>query len=277
MTYFSLALRVPEATAVDPRVLAWYYGMLTRVPFGRAVHRRFLTGALAQAVTQGRGLDLGTGPGYVALAIARHQPNLQMVGLDLAAHMVKQARRQAARAKLDGNGMWPQADGHRLPFRDNSFSLVVSSFALHHWDDPLLILNEIARVLAPEGRYYITDLCRDVSLLQRLVAYASIPPISLPFGSYRGYGGYYESVRAGYTRAEAQDLVDQSALPSGEVVVESTCCVPILTIACKSSSRLPVGRHSEESNLPDQSDVQTDSERERASARFREMTEPAHS
>lgn len=243
MSYLSLAHRVPEASAVEPRALTWLYDLITQVPLARTAHRRFVTGALNQGVTHGTGLDLGTGPGYVAAEIARQRPRLRMVGLDLAAHMIEKATRQTMGAELNGRGLWLQADGHGLPFHDGSFDLVVSSFALHHWDDPLHVLNEIARVLRrPEpaegkvgGRYYIADLCRETSPFQRLFAYASIPAISVPFGSYRGYGGYYESVRAGYTRDEARNLLEQSALPPGEVGFESTWFVPIVTITSKGS------------------------------------------
>jgi ubiquinone/menaquinone biosynthesis C-methylase UbiE len=233
MHYFSLARRMPETSALEPKAVAWLYGLISRVPIVRTTHRRFIGGVLQQDVAQGYGLDLGTGPGYVAVEIARQRPGLCMVGLDLAAHMVEGAMNQASQTGLDGRGLWLQADGHYLPFADGSFDLVVSSFALHHWEDPLHVLNEVARVLAPEGRYYIADVCREVSAFQRLFAYASIPAISLPFGSYRGYGGYYESVRAGYTRAEAQDLLERSALPPGEIGLESTWFVPILTLASK--------------------------------------------
>jgi ubiquinone/menaquinone biosynthesis C-methylase UbiE len=244
MGYLSLARRVPEASAVEPRALTWLYDLISYAPPVRSVYRRFVEGALAQGVMHGCGLDLGTGPGRVAVEIARRRPRLRMVGLDLAGHMVEKARRQAARAALDGPGLWPQADGHRLPFADGSFDLVVSSFALHHWDDPLCVLNEIARVLCrpqpaegrPSGRYYIADVCREVGLLQRLVAYASIPVISLAFGSYLGYGGYYESVRAAYTRDEALALLARSALPPGEVRLNSTGLVWVLTIASKETA-----------------------------------------
>lgn len=231
MSYFSLVRRVPEASAMDPQALAWLYGLVTQMPLMRTAHRCFVAGALAQGVMQGYGLDLGTGPGTVAVEIARQRPGLRMIGLDLAAHMVVKARRQAARAGLDGRGIWPQADGHFLPFPDNSFDLVVSSFALHHWDDPHRILDEMGRVLRSGGRYYIADLCREPNLYQRVFAYGSIPVISLLFGSYLGYGGYYESVRAGYTRDEARALLEGSALPPGEVQLNSTRFMPILTIA----------------------------------------------
>ncbi|MFC2046480.1 class I SAM-dependent methyltransferase, partial [Chloroflexota bacterium] len=226
MSYLSLVRRVPEVSAMEPQALAWLYAVVTQMPLMRTAYRRTVAGALAQGVMQGHGLDLGTGPGTVAVEIARQRPGLRMVGLDLAAHMVVRARQQAARAGLDGRGFWPQADGHFLPFPDNSFDLVVSSFALHHWDDPLRILDEMGRVLRPGGRYYIADLCREPNLYQRVFAYGSIPVISLLFGSYLGYGGYYESVRAGYTRDEARALLEGSALPSGDVQLKSTFFMP---------------------------------------------------
>jgi len=233
VSYFSLARRVPEASAVDPKLLAGLYGLITRLPVVRATYRRFVSAVLESGVDRGMGLDLGTGPGYVAREILLRQPHLRLLGLDLAAHMVRQAQRGAIRAGLNGRGCWPQADAHRLPFADHSFALVVSSFAVHHWADPLGVFNEIARVLAPGGQYCIADLCREPGPLQRMFAYASIPAVSLPFGSYRGYGGYWESVRAAYTRAEVQDMLDRSALSPGVVRLTSTSFVPILTISSR--------------------------------------------
>ncbi len=233
MNYFRLARRVPERSAVEPKALAWLYGLITETPMVRAAHHRFVMGVLAQDVDRGLALDVGTGPGYVAVEVARGRPGLRIAGLDLAAPMVERAQRYAAWTRIDGRALWPQADGQRLPFADASFGLVFSSFALHHWHDPLVVLNEMARVLRPGGRYYLSDVCREPTLFQRLFAYASVPAVSLAFGSYRGYGGYYESVRAGYTRAEARDLLARSALPPGDVRLDSTWLVPILTIASR--------------------------------------------
>lgn len=247
MNYFNLARRVPEASAIEPRAMTRLYGLIAYTPMMRAAYRSFVAGALDQGVTRGLGLDLGTGPGHVAIEIARQRPGLQMVSLDLAAHMVENAHRQAGRSGLDGRGLWLQADGHRLPFADGSFDLVLSTFALHHWEDPLHVLNEIARVLRPPaprgkgtgGRYYLADLCREASPVQRLFAYSSIPALSTLFGSYAGYGGYYESMRAGYTRDEARALLAESSLPPGDVGLDSTWLMPILTIASKPPSGAP--------------------------------------
>jgi ubiquinone/menaquinone biosynthesis C-methylase UbiE len=244
VSYFSLENRVPEVSALEPEVVTWLYDLISQIPLVRTTHRRFITGVLGKGVVQGYALDLGTGPGHVAIDVARRSPELRMIGLDLGAHMIERARRQGARHELNGRSPWLQADGHCLPFADDSLDLVISSFALHHWRDPLEVMNEIARVLRrprPEageagGGYYIADVCREVSAFQRLIAFASIPAFSLPFGSYWGYGGYYESVRAGYTRDEAQSLLDQSALPPGTVALDSTWFVPVLTITSKGAA-----------------------------------------
>jgi SAM-dependent methyltransferase len=172
VNYFRLSHRVPEPAAMEPKAVAWLYALLTETPLMRTAHHRFVAGALAQTVDHGLALDVGTGPGYVAVEVARGQPGLRLVGLDLAAHMVARAQRYAA------------------------------------W----------------------------TNMVQRLVAYSSVPALSLAFGSYRGYGGYYESLRAGYTLAEARDLLARSALPPGEVRLNSTWFVPILTIASRSST-----------------------------------------
>lgn len=239
MSYLSLEHRVPEISALEPKALTCFYSFISQTPMVRSAHRRFIAGVLDQGVTQGHTLDVGTGPGYATMAIIRQRPALTVVGMDLAGHMVARASRTAARSRLSGRELWLQGDGHDLPLPDDSFDLVISSFALHHWDDPLLVLNEIARVLRRPrptkgeagGRYLIADVCREVNPVQRLFAYASIPAISLPLGSYSGYGGYYESVRAGYTCGEAKALLDRSDLPPGEVRLDSTWFVPILVIA----------------------------------------------
>jgi ubiquinone/menaquinone biosynthesis C-methylase UbiE len=238
VSYFSLANRIPEVSALEPKAVAWLYELTSRIPLVRTTYRRFVAAVLGMGIKEGYALDLGTGPGSVAIDLASRNPGLEVIGLDLGAHMIERARQQGLRNGQNGRPPWLQADGHVLPFADDSFDLVISSFALHHWQEALDVMNEIARVLRrprpdtgqPGGRYYIADVCRETNTFQRIVAYASIPALSLPFGSYWGYGGYYESIRAGYTLDFAQNLLDRSALPPGRVALDSTWFVPALTI-----------------------------------------------
>jgi len=94
-----------------------------------------------------RALDLGTGTGAGAFAIARRFPDAEVVGVDLAERMLDEARRITP-ADLAGRVRFEQADAFHLPYRDGSFDLVALSNMIPFFD-------ELARVVAPEGTVLI--------------------------------------------------------------------------------------------------------------------------
>ena len=73
----------------------------------------------------GRVLDLATGSGAIALAIAHERPRLQVIGTDLAAEAVDVARRNALRLHVR-NVEFRAGDWYE-PVRDEHFTLVVSN------------------------------------------------------------------------------------------------------------------------------------------------------
>jgi SAM-dependent methyltransferase len=91
-----------------------------------------------------RALDLGTGTGDGAFALARRFPEAEVVGVDLASAMVAEARRKTP-AELDGRVRFEVADASRLPFEDGAFDLVAMNNMIPFFD-------ELTRVLAPGGR-----------------------------------------------------------------------------------------------------------------------------
>jgi SAM-dependent methyltransferase len=105
----------------------------------------------------GRVLDVGCGPGRLAIPLARH--GLDVTGLDLDPAMIERARINAGRALGDDRRpTFVVGDAASLAFPDGSFDLVVSTMSMHHWEDPIAGLREIARVLRPGGRALIWDL-----------------------------------------------------------------------------------------------------------------------
>jgi len=90
-----------------------------------------------------RALDLGTGTGDGALAIARRWPDAEVVGVDLAPEMVEQARRKLP-AELAGRVRFEEADASRLGFSADAFDLVAFANMIPFFD-------ELTRVLAPGG------------------------------------------------------------------------------------------------------------------------------
>lgn len=101
-----------------------------------------------------RVLDVGCGTGAFAARLAGQNPRQAVVGVDLSAGMLAEARRKLADAP---NARFVQAPATRLPFDDGAFDVVVSASALHYVPEPAEALREAARVLAPGGRLVLLD------------------------------------------------------------------------------------------------------------------------
>jgi ubiquinone/menaquinone biosynthesis C-methylase UbiE len=104
-------------------------------------------------------LDLGSGPGYLSIDIAKRSPSLHIYGIDLSRQMVKIARRHAQGVD---NARFVFGNAAKLPFKDNSIDLVISTGALHHWRTPRLVLDECYRVLKTGQEAWIYDWCPDI-------------------------------------------------------------------------------------------------------------------
>jgi ubiquinone/menaquinone biosynthesis C-methylase UbiE len=118
-----------------------------------------IANAIAEKIGKGTILDLGSGTGYLSTEIARKAPNLRVYGIDLGRHMVKIATRHA-----DGvdNARFVFGNAAKLPFKDNSIDLVVSTGASHHWKRPRMVFDECYRVLKAGREAWIYDGCPEV-------------------------------------------------------------------------------------------------------------------
>lgn len=105
-------------------------------------------------VKGGTVLDLGSGPGLLATEIARRSPGLRVLGLDLSRQMVRTAAR---RARNIGNAHFVFANVARMPLKDGSIDLAVSTGVFHHLKSPRLVFDECYRVLKSGGEAWIFD------------------------------------------------------------------------------------------------------------------------
>jgi ubiquinone/menaquinone biosynthesis C-methylase UbiE len=99
-------------------------------------------------------LDVATGGGHTALAIAPHVA--RVVSSDLTPEMLAAAREFIESQGVD-NVTFEQADAENLPFPDRSFDIVTCRIAPHHFGDVQSFCNEVARVLRPGGRFVLMD------------------------------------------------------------------------------------------------------------------------
>ncbi len=121
----------------------------------------------------GRYLDLATGNGYVALALATREPASEVTGVDIATAAIATNAEKAAASGL-GNIRFEAIDGIGLPFDDGAFDGVTCRYALHHFPALDTTLAEVHRVIVPQGRLVCADALRhdadDVDFINRFQA-----------------------------------------------------------------------------------------------------------
>jgi ubiquinone/menaquinone biosynthesis C-methylase UbiE len=99
-------------------------------------------------------LDLGTGAGHAAMAVARHVR--QIIAVDVSPRMLSVTERLCAEQGI-GNVQGVEADGRALPFSAERFAGAISRFSAHHWPDPDQVMREVRRVLRPGAPFVLVD------------------------------------------------------------------------------------------------------------------------
>ena len=102
-------------------------------------------------------LDVATGTGDLALAMARRMRGVQVLGVDLSENMLAEARRKATACGLDERVVLSLGDAERLEVADASVDVVTVAFGVRNFGDLGAGLREIARVLKPGGTLLICN------------------------------------------------------------------------------------------------------------------------
>lgn len=100
-------------------------------------------------------LDVAAGTGLLGRAIAPHVKHV--VAVDATAEMLREGRHQAAQDGL-GNIVFEYGLAEALPYPNDTFDMVASRFAMHHFEDPRVAMHEMRRVCLPGGTVAVIDL-----------------------------------------------------------------------------------------------------------------------
>ncbi|MCS7206489.1 MAG: ubiquinone/menaquinone biosynthesis methyltransferase [Dehalococcoidia bacterium] len=209
--------------AIFASIVPRYDLMNTVMTFGthKVLKRLMARIAVQGSRVSGLALDVGCGTGDVALYLLKRNRTLRVVGVDPVRPMLERAVQKAQRAGVAQRFMPLLGDGMALPFSDGVFGACACAFVLRNTADPLAVLREMKRVLAPGGYLVVLELCghessiaervfgfyvrRVVPLLGRLVtgnpeAYAYLAFSTEGFPTPRGLARWVQEIGVGPVR-----------------------------------------------------------------------------
>jgi ubiquinone/menaquinone biosynthesis C-methylase UbiE len=201
--------RVSSQESLDDPGVAAAFDRISMLPHMHVL-QWYVARRATRMVHRGKAVDVGCGPGLLVAELARQAPELHVTGFDLSDEMLDRGERRARRKGVSERVSFRKGDARRVPLPDGSVDLVVSTLSLHHWRDPVGVLNEVVRLLRPGGAFLVFDLRRDMIapawLLMWFVTRFVVPPalrqVNEPMGSRN----------AAYTPGEASILAQRSRL-----------------------------------------------------------------
>ena len=110
-------------------------------------------------------LEVAVGTCICGRAFAPHVHNV--VCLDATLPMLQVGRKEALRAHLD-NMIFVRGYAQELPFLDDSFDIVFSRLAFHHFPETDAAFLEMVRVLKPGGKLVMIDMEAPAEPLRRV-------------------------------------------------------------------------------------------------------------
>ena len=139
-------------------------------------------------------LDVATGTGYAALAVAKHITQGQVTGIDFSAGMLAQARAKALAANFH-NASFMEMDMQALEFPQHHFDAAVCAFGIFFVEDMESQLKHIAGKVKPGGKIAFCGFYED----------AFLPMAELFFNCIQRYG--VEKPPLSWKRIASEDRV----------------------------------------------------------------------
>jgi ubiquinone/menaquinone biosynthesis C-methylase UbiE len=178
----------------------WATGDFSRVGAGQTLVGELLC-EFVKVHSGDQVLDIATGAGNTALAAARR--GCVVTGVDFVPALLERGRERAAAERLSVE--FRPADAESLPFEDDSFDVVLSTFGAMFAPDPKKAAAEMARVCRPGGKIGMANWTPDgmIGEMFRLNSRFTPPPPGLEPPSLWGvkakieerFGAYAKEIR----------------------------------------------------------------------------------
>jgi ubiquinone/menaquinone biosynthesis C-methylase UbiE len=204
-------MRVLEEEIMMSEEEIYAYDLLVR-KYLRILHSGFVETVINLSPPEGNFLDVGTGTGWIAIGVANNNPYCAVTGIDLSDTMLSVAGQNARDEGVSERTSFVKGDAKGLQFEDNRFDAVFCHNMLHHVPEPEKLLDEMIRVVKPDGALVVRDLVRHSKLVTELhVNIFGLTYNRLMKKEYR------DSILASLSRDEWRALLGRTNLPGGRL------------------------------------------------------------
>jgi ubiquinone/menaquinone biosynthesis C-methylase UbiE len=172
------------------------------------VNAELVEHALRIGPTEGRAVDIGAGPGHVAVLLARRAPGLRVLAVDLAESMLSRARAFVEQSEVRERVAVARVDAKATGFAAGRFDFVLSNSLVHHIPSPVAFFAEVARITRAGGAILIKDLHRPASDAEHAALVTRYASDCSP----RQRELFSDSLRAALTVEEVEEMCARAGL-----------------------------------------------------------------
>ena len=153
-------------------------------------------------------LEIGPGPGWIAIRLAQSHPGVSVTGIDVSPTFVTIANQNKVQQSVQDRVNFLVGDARSMTeFADGSFDIVVSHQSLHYWEPAQQVFNQISRVIRPAGGFVVSDERRDITWRGRLQVMSGLRILSRRIGA-----SWRQSLAGCFTADEVAQILQTSEL-----------------------------------------------------------------
>ena len=171
MTGRNIIDKTPEKIHLMFNTIAQKYDLMNNImSFGSHHYVKYMSIKSLALKPDEHVIDLCTGTGDIARIIKRLYPDAIVEGIDFSENMLKNAKKKSINTKIK----YFQGDVTNLPYHDNTVDAVTIAFGLRNIQNAEKTVEEIYRILKPDGHFLHLDFGK-VNLLSKI--YEKITPV----------------------------------------------------------------------------------------------------
>jgi len=166
---------------------------------------------IKSGINKGTALEIGPGPGYLGLEWLKKTENTNLFWLEISEDMKKIGEKNIREYGFKNRVDYVIADAtKKFPFENDKYDAVFSNGSLHEWANPVEVFNEVYRVLKKGGKFFVSDLKRNISFLLLFIMKIMTKNRSMK-------QGLITSVQAAYIKPEIIELLNKTKINNFEI------------------------------------------------------------